>query len=937
MLILCSEQSTNTGTPVIISIIGVAVSAIISVVLYALTGRKGRKERLTSQFNQTYVKSFTVKEKIKSAHSSQAVNNEFYFELDYILNNENVKNIVLDYLTQMENYFSIVLGIVKLDNSFKKLLSFALYSRWCAFYGFIIKMRRINKNKKMFENYTKVVDKMEKMDKIKANIELSHNLYYVGIRKSDIIISKDGRDNKFCNRGKRFFKGSINMFPSDENLFDVRPNQNVDGKIFLSHIENQMNELIKRKSKKDLNNPPKFMFYNPAMAYRLPSNLKDYVVCLNDNILLNMLEDKITCRTWLLNNGISIVGFQTMSGQEIKSKSFEELGSSAKYIIQSNYGGGGVGTFLFDKKCFEEKKEELNNLRQYIVSPYIDNSISVNTHVFISDKQTVLSPASVQIIEINKNQLCYRGADFIAFKSLNRSWRDKIRDTSIKIANLLRNKGYRGVAGIDFIISKGGRIFCSEINARFQASSILLDMYLSQNKNKGLAKSVYELNLQAFCNSIKSDLCFEDDIGYSCHYYYQDSKPSDYVICKEKIFRENHVYLNDDGFDEKSKTNEDSYLFRAIFKHQICSISPENTLWINDNILIDEAPSDILHLKIALLNQGVRQKNFKNDVKKGVYESVDILLKDAFGNKDVDINCATQINLAEYSPFLLDGQDNTLKFYDKELGKFEIEKVFPETISDLDRKILYKSTDRIRIKTISGCEFKNYDIGCAFCNVPYSEKAFSLDEIKEALIRLKNSGVEFRHFLIGGGTCLRSDIWETIISIAKYLKSGGGFPEKPISLMSILPPSGTDKNSVMSKLKEAGIEEVAFNLEVCDENLAKCLMPGKYKSKQIFYDTMKDAVKIFGINHVRSAIVVGLDKTENIVGEVCNMAKNGIMPCLSALRALPGAKANLTLHPSNDYLLEVYIQCKNALINTDYPIKVLGPPCTRCCNNMLIE
>ena len=67
------------------------------------------------------------------------------------------------------------------------------------------------------------------------------------------------------------------------------------------------------------------------------------------------------------------------------------------------------------------------------------------------------------------------------------------------------------------------------------------------------------------------------------------------------------------------------------------------------------------------------------------------------------------------------------------------------------------------------------------------------------------------------------------------------------------------------------------------------------------------------------------------------MAETGIIPSLSALRALRKASANLKIHPTNEYLIDVYYRCKEAITKFPYPVKKLGPPCERCRNNMLIE
>ena len=237
----------------------------------------------------------------------------------------------------------------------------------------------------------------------------------------------------------------------------------------------------------------------------------------------------------------------------------------------------------------------------------------------------------------------------------------------------------------------------------------------------------------------------------------------------------------------------------------------------------------------------------------------------------------------------------------------------------------------MRIKFIKGCEFKNRGLGCAFCNVPPSEKRFTAKEIINALDNLKEKNINFRHILIGGGTCLSTNIWNDIITISQYLQNDDYYKSKPISLMSIFPPE-----DMLQPLKSAGISEVAFNIEIADEQIAQKYMLGKYHGKQQFFEDMKKAIKVFGVGHVRSAILVGVDNKKTLLNMVLEMANSGIIPCLSAVRALPNAHMKLTLHPTNEYLYNMYNDCVMQLQSSQSDIKQLGPPCTRCGNNMLI-
>ena len=733
-------------------------------------------------------------------------------------------------------------------------------------------------------------------------------IIYVGIRQSDSKYSPYIDDN-CC------------VFVDDYQKNILRENQN---KLDVNTIRNIERKLTKLIDKYEGN--VSFIFYNNNWPYLMPESILNKTICINKKEILYKLNNKIICKNWLSNNNIPIVPFETISGQNVKNFNFN---LNNEFVLQSNFGGGGLGTYIFNKSTFENIKNKIDLLKNYMLTPYLKYSYSVNVHVFISKSKNVISPGSIQICEIIDNQICYRGADFITFRNIDSSIKNRIYDLSCKIADLLKSIDYKGIAGIDYIVANDGNIYCAEINPRFQASSILIDKYLSTLNNE---KSIFEISFDCFNDKVNTMLNYNSIINCSCYYYYKEKNSISNIKNKLNIFQHSNVEIDLDGLDfNKSKFNFDSYLFRGIFTHFICSISPDNLLWINDNIKLNNKINSLIELKIALLNQGVRIEHYDDSIKKGVYESIDIRLID-YKNKpcNIDMNCAYNINLSQYSPFTIDYKNNILYYYGNKIGNIDIEKNLLSNLSDISKKILYLATDRLRIKTISGCEFKNFNRGCSFCNVPSSKNSFSIEEIIQSLQELKATSVNFNHILIGGGTNLNYNSWNIIKEIASFLKSDDYYKNKKISLMSILPPTNE-----LKLLKLSGIDEVAFNLEISNENLSAIYMPGKKYNKKYFYETMVKSIEIFGMNNVRSALIVGLDKIDDLYSEILKMSSLGILPCLSAFRALPNSILENQNHPTNEYLLNVYTNSLTMLKNSDLCIHDLGPVCKRCRNNML--
>ena len=877
--------------------------------------------RFLDMFNKYYRKTFALRTEINTITKSYW-KIPFYYEYDSIIALDIIEEAILDYLTELENFFSFTRKHTLTQKSFQTFVSYAFYQRIASLYPYILKKQSKTNNPDMFRNYTEMVREMRKMNKIVNQISEKKNKCYIGIRESDIYYCKNYFDNIAC---------LFSNMPSKE-AFSIRHNQNIDHREIFPFFSNKIQQFYNQNAT--------FYFYNQQTAYNYDKCIQHKCMCINEKELLDFINNKLSVKEWFAQNSIPVVPFATFMGKDILySKLSAHFQGYTAFVIQTVHGGGGMGTFYAEVHHFSEILDKVEPMQRYIVSPYIP-SVSVNLHIFISEKQTVLSPPSVQIIELKQQQLCYRGGDFCAFQGIQDSVKEKIRQYSTKLADMLRKKGYRGIAGIDFIVAPDEKVYCCEINPRFQASTFILDRYLQEcTNNPLLASSCFELNEMAFQGNMMTTLSFEDKINYSCYFYYDDGILSSYFKEKFELLKKNEqVDVFDDGMEfylSSHKTDNNSYLFRAVFPHSISKISPDMTLWLNDNITVKQKPCDDISYKTALLNQGIRVEGECNNIKNGVYESIDITVQfSPYIQPRLNINCAFGINLSQYSPFLVKLSENTeeLYYYNEKIADICVEKNHLSSLNELEQKMLYISTDRLRIKLVSGCENKNLGKGCAFCNVPYSEYQFSMEQIQQALQNLLNLDIHFRHILIGGGSCLAPDSWDKIIEICNYLKSNNHFREKPISIMTMLPPK-----DMLDKLKNAGVEEVAFNLEIADEKLARQLMPAKRSlGKDAYYEILQEAVRIFGVGNVRSALLIGLDKEQDIYNEIVTLSEIGVIPCLSAFRALPKTPYENNLGPDNAYFLKVYRCASEMLSSMSGNVKELGPSCKACRNNMLI-
>ena len=301
-------------------------------------------------------------------------------------------------------------------------------------------------------------------------INMGGGVVWVGSRFSDI---KDSSD---------FFDASITLYGDNTHnnfslckMYKKRISNNVKTQLRDEYITMQILRLI------NMDSSFKFMFYDPLWIFEIEglSRHKDNYLCLNSYELLRTLENKILFRREFegLFNLIpaTIINSGDLSAELIKGL-FSEKGRIL--IFQKETSNGGSGTFLFEKDDFKHILEHKNENCDFIVSKYVENNTPINAHLAIFENEILVFPGSVQIVEFESHCLLYKGADYIAFRSLSEKSRENFYDLVYSTALLLQEKGFRGICGVDVIIDNNGELYLMEVNPRFQGSSNILNRAL---------------------------------------------------------------------------------------------------------------------------------------------------------------------------------------------------------------------------------------------------------------------------------------------------------------------------------------------------------------------------------------------------------------------------------------------------------------------------
>lgn len=172
------------------------------------------------------------------------------------------------------------------------------------------------------------------------------------------------------------------------------------------------------------------------------------------------------------------------------------------YVVKLPIGASGGQTYIVNNDTDFLKLQKLLGKQIAIASKYISGH-SFNINCFIDKNHIHLTQPSFQLIgipESSQERFTYCGNDFGSFLKLDKKIKDQIINVTKVIGNFMKEFGYYGIFGIDFIYDvKGKNIYALEINPRMQGSTPLLTRYQVSKKRPTL------INLYNKCFQLKQD------------------------------------------------------------------------------------------------------------------------------------------------------------------------------------------------------------------------------------------------------------------------------------------------------------------------------------------------------------------------------------------------------------------------------------------------
>jgi biotin synthase-related radical SAM superfamily protein len=216
---------------------------------------------------------------------------------------------------------------------------------------------------------------------------------------------------------------------------------------------------------------------------------------------------------------------------------------------------------------------------------------------------------------------------------------------------------------------------------------------------------------------------------------------------------------------------------------------------------------------------------------------------------------------------------------------------------------------------------------CKFCSVPkMGGKIKTVDEIVAIVEEAKRSG-RLKVIALTSGIARSPEdeidrVIETVNALKKY--------NIPIGV-SVHPTKDSSR-----RLKDAGVEEIKYNVETMDRKIFHQVCIGrKGLSLEYILEALKEAVFIFGKNKVSTNFIIGLGETDECVRQgVEYLAKIGVIPVLRPITIQPLRKGEIdATRPSAERLLKLTKMTHEILDKYGLDVeasKTMCLPCTGC-------
>ncbi len=197
--------------------------------------------------------------------------------------------------------------------------------------------------------------------------------------------------------------------------------------------------------------------------------------------LKNIFDNKILFREKIETMGIKSIPGKVIFIRDIDFASANKM-FGKKFVIKYPVASSGEKTHLVeDSDSYENLITEYTN-EPVIIERFLDG-YSLNVNAVVGENSSKISALSMQIIGTKTlvgKIFGFGGNDFASVRYIPTKIKEKIFNQTEKIIQWMSKWGYRGMMGIDFIVSDE-KVYPVEINPRFQNSTSILTLMEIKN------------------------------------------------------------------------------------------------------------------------------------------------------------------------------------------------------------------------------------------------------------------------------------------------------------------------------------------------------------------------------------------------------------------------------------------------------------------------
>lgn len=209
-----------------------------------------------------------------------------------------------------------------------------------------------------------------------------------------------------------------------------------------------------------------------------------------------------------------------------------------------------------------------------------------------------------------------------------------------------------------------------------------------------------------------------------------------------------------------------------------------------------------------------------------------------------------------------------------------------------------REVDEVVIKPTCNCLHK-FDF-----NIEKWWNNYKEDYIKGLIYSLKTLVKEeklvHKHlFFMAGNLENCKQVWKIALEVVERLSKEIDLREFD-SYINIAPH---DEIESLKKMKELGVKQVQYNLEITDKELFEFTCPGKI-GYDAFVEKLKEAVSVFGFGNVRSNFVFGLEDKEKMLTKLKEFASLGIVADYSVFQPKKGTPYQDKKAPTSEDIID---------------------------------